>query len=152
MRFVALEYALGNYFTNLLFNQSQCLPLIPLMAIFGPPIRRPHQFRTPRRRPHTKFLCHMGLYEFEFEFHTPITDTTPVLNANPFSNTPITTNPTPVTVGNPPSNTTEIVAVLHDLGFTLSPAGGRRPVDEQTSLLRIDPLRQSVISRLIWYR
>ena len=39
--------------------------------------------------------------------------------------TPIT-GTTTVTASNRPSNTTEIVAVLHDRGFTLSP---KRPVD-----------------------
>ena len=62
-----------------------------------------------------------------------------MLNANRLSNTQTITDPTPVTVANPPSNTTDIVAVLHDLEFTLSP---RRPVDEEINLLRIDPLRQ----------
>ena len=35
------------------------------------------------------------------------------------------------------------MAVLHDLGFTFSPP---RPVDEQTNLFRIDPLRQLAAS------
>ena len=52
---------------------------------------------------------------------------------------PDTTDTTPVTVANPPSNAPGIVAVLHDLVFTLSP---HRPVDELINLLRIDPLRQ----------
>ena len=67
------------------------------------------------------------------------TDTNPVLNVSTLSNTPTATDPTPVAVANPSSNTKGVVAVLHDLGFTLSP---RRPVDEQTGLLRIGSLRQ----------
>eukprot|EP00614_Pseudopedinella_elastica_P029387 CAMPEP_0172641680 /NCGR_PEP_ID=MMETSP1068-20121228/228593_1 /TAXON_ID=35684 /ORGANISM="Pseudopedinella elastica, Strain CCMP716" /LENGTH=116 /DNA_ID=CAMNT_0013455333 /DNA_START=398 /DNA_END=745 /DNA_ORIENTATION=+ len=53
---------------------------------------------------------------------TPITDTTPVPNTCPLCNTPAITDPTPVKIANPPSNTTDFVAVIHDLGFTLSQA------------------------------
>ena len=48
----------------------------------------------------------------------------------------------PVAGANPLSNTADIVAVLHGIGFVLSPAEGRRPVDEQTDCLLIGTLWQ----------
>ena len=42
----------------------------------------------------------------------------------------------------PLSNTKGIAEVLHKSGFTLSPREGSRLIDEQISLLRIDPMRQ----------